>query len=506
MSTDPHHPRSYSHESIDSAYSRRDILRTIGLGGLGGLASITTPSIASLLSSSLSFKGLSSLLSHQAWAQEMRHPPRRFLFVIEGNGLEPVTLLSDPARAALEATLSQPLEGARWWYQRYRHQQTLSVSDALISAPALTHLGDLEGEATVVLGLSSRIAGGGHSALHGVLASARSTGGAPGGITIDAWLAQQDSIRGDSPYDAVRLGVGVRPDRPLDFGTCAYQAGRAAPLMLKPTQAYQALFGSVADEQGAAAFARSGRQLDVVIEDVQSHIRNLSTYPRERTKLEAYLTALESRVLFRERVLALGEQLSARAPTAPVESDDAHERFRQQLNLAEASLISGLTNVCVVGCGTGNDFNLSYPSTITRIARHDLHHGSDQNQDYLDALHLVTQTQLDMVFDVARRLRATPDISGGNMLDHTLIIYLGDNGEQHHSTASEFPLLLLGGRGMGRSGLGQTLIYPGLEAERHRQLSNLWNTFAYLGSAPLNHFGEEGRTRRALGPLTELLG
>ena len=91
------------------------------------------------------------------------------------------------------------------------------------------------------------------------------------------------------------------------------------------------------------------------------------------------------------------------------------------------------------------------------------------------------------------------------MLDNTLIVYLGDNGEQHHSTASDFPILLLGGRGLGRSGLGETLIYPGLEADRHRQLSNLWNTLGHLGGAPLNDFGAEGRTRRALGPLTELL-
>ena len=303
----------------------------------------------------------------------MNQSPRRFLFVVEGNGLEPVTLLSDAARAVLEGTLEAPLEGARWWHQRYRHDQVLRVRDTLSSAPALTNLGDLENEATVVLGLSSKIAGGGHSALHGALSSARSTGGAPGGITIDAWLAKQQSVRGLSPYDAIRLGVGVRADRPLDFGTCAYQLGRAAPLMLKPTQAYQALFGPVADENGAAAFARSGRQLEVVIADVQSHIRRLNSHPRQRAKLENYLAALESRLLLRERVLSLGDQLSAHAPTPPTESGNALERFQQQLSLAEASLTGGLSNVCVVGIGTGDDFNLSYPGIISSVARHDLH-------------------------------------------------------------------------------------------------------------------------------------
>ena len=74
----------------------------------------------------------------------------------------------------------------------------------------------------------------------------------------------------------------------------------------------------------------------------------------------------------------------------------------------------------------------------------------------------------------------------GTMLDNTLIVYIGDNGEQHHSTASEFPTLLIGGRGMGMKPGGRTLIYPGLTAQNHRQISNVWNTLGHLAGAPLD--------------------
>ena len=110
-----------------------------------------------------------------------------------------------------------------------------------------------------------------------------------------------------------------------------------------------------------------------------------------------------------------------------------------------------------------------------------------------------------MIADVARRLRDTPDVLGGTMLDHTAIVYISDNGEQHHSTASEFPVLLLGGRGLGLRTEGRTIFYPGLGSERHLQLSNLWNTLGYLAGEELDDFGQEGRTRRATGPLGELL-
>lgn len=476
--------QSESSASPASPLNRRAALRSLSALGLFGLSSLTR--------------------GGSGWAQQPSITPKRFLIVLEGNGFEPVTLLSQDARAALNATLEQPLSTERWWHRRYRHNSPIISAGSLNTAPALTGLGDLESEATALFGLSSKIAGGGHSSLHGALSSARSTGGAPGGETIDAWLARQESVRGASPYDAIRLGVGVDPERPLDFGTCAYERGRAAPLMLKPRQAYQALFGPVSDERGARAFMQSGRQLEVVIEDVQEKLLSLNAYPNERLKLESYLVALESRLLLRERVAALGERLNAFVPVAPVSTDDPLERLQQQLELATATLLSGLTHVCVVGCGTGDDFNLRYPSIISNIGRHDLHHGSELNTSYREAIHEVTRRQVDMICQVARRLRSTPDISGGNALDHTLIIYIGDNGEQHHSTASEFPILLLGGRGLGRSGLGETIIYPGLNEAGHRQVSNLWNTLSHLAGASRDDFGHEGRTRRALGPLSHL--
>ena len=181
------------------------------------------------------------------------------------------------------------------------------------------------------------------------------------------------------------------------------------------------------------------------------------------------------------------------------------EQAAQQLDLATSALIGGLSNVCVLGCGTGGDYNLSYPEVISGVKRHDLHHQSGTNPEYLTAIHEVTRRQVNMIADVARRLRDTPDLAGGSMLDHTAIIYLSDNGEQHHSTASEFPVLILGGRGMGLRTGGRTIIYPGLTSDGHRQLSNLWNTLGYLAGEELDDFGKEGRTRRAYGPLSELL-
>jgi hypothetical protein len=95
-------------------------------------------------------------------------------------------------------------------------------------------------------------------------------------------------------------------------------------------------------------------------------------------------------------------------------------------------------------------------------------------------------------------------------------VYIPDNGEQHHSTATEFPILLLGGNGIGLRTGGQTIVYPPLGQPGHRQVSNLWNTLGHLtGAAPFqlspstridfDAFGKEGGTRAARGPLMELI-
>ena len=69
---------------------------------------------------------------------------------------------------------------------------------------------------------------------------------------------------------------------------------------------------------------------------------------------------------------------------------------------------------------------------------------------------------MEALAGLARTLAQTPDTDGSTMLDNTAIVFVPDNGEQHHSTASDFPTLLLGGNAMGLRTDGRTVIYPGL--------------------------------------------
>lgn len=458
---------------------------------------------------------------------------RRFVFVVEGNAVEPLAFLSTGAEAAIDAEATGDVVGRRWSYDRYGHTAPIEVAagdlgtaralDPLLSDGASV---DLASRSAVVLGLSSRITGGGHSTSFGALSCSRSTPSMPAGQTIDAWLAERPGVRGATPFDAVRVGVGDRA-RILANDTCAFSAGRSAPVTLDPFLAYNSLFGFLPGSSGAVSFGRRNLQLDLALDDVEAALAAFGGNSRERAKLEAYL---ESLLVIRQRqddLLAIASGIDPADPatafpapadpaTNPLYATGDHlDILEAQFQNVTAALLGGLTNVAVITSGTGGSFGyMDYARVLQRhpgvpagLERHDLHHGAGGDPGatgaFVDAIHDVTREHVAMIADLARALDAVPE-GNGTLLDHTAILYLSDNGEQHHSTASEWPCLLVGGSALGLRTDGRTVVYPGADDPNNRQVSNLFNTLGYAAGEVLDDFGEEGGTRIATGPLPEL--
>ncbi len=438
--------------------------------------------------------------------------PFRFVFVVEGNGIEPLTMMSTDTKAAIDAqTTSDP--GTRRYYPHlYGHTSPLVQTGDLGTAMALDPLAtdgtnlDLIGLSSVVLGLSSTITGGGHTTNFGALSSTRSTGSRPGGPTIDAVLAADPNVRQGTPFDAIRVGMHSKPEA-LNTSTCAYAEASAAPIVADPVLAYNNVFGSVAGAAGQQAFARRGVLLDYAIEDVNATLASFSGGSDERQKLETYLASLESLEARQQTLTGLSGTLAAVAPEDPSTNPlygtgDPLDDLAAQFDLVTASLLGGLTNVAVIASATGGGFDIPYPSLITDITRHDLHHGAG-DPTWRGVIHEATRQHVVQIAKMARTLAATPE-AGGTMLDNTLIVYLSDNGEQHHSSAEEWPILMVGGQAMGFYNDGRTTVFPGVREATNRQLSNLYNTIGHAAGQSLNDFGTEGTTRIAYGPLSEL--
>jgi Protein of unknown function (DUF1552) len=470
----------------------------------------------------------------------------RFLFIVEGNCYEPVTVL-DPltlqqinAAGATPALVAPTVPGqsepqaTRWWYDAYRQDKPLIVPSTqfanTIALPAIASQG-LASKTAVVFGLSSRITGGGHSTFQGALSSTRTVGNSPGGITIDAYLAGLSAVRQNTPYDAIRLGtVPNNPTTRLSYATCAYGAGRAAAAITDPVAAFGVYFGLVGTPAQMTAFTQQGSLLDYAKQDVAGALKAFNGSSSERAKLETYLGSVEQQIATQTRLRGMTSELSALHPVSPDQNTapypngypdlttDCMQRFTAQLNLAMLAFKGQLANVAVLQSGTGGDFSsLVYPNAplggplgddLTSTMRHPMHHMSATTPAALQTIHDMTKFQFTAVAAAAADLMKTPDPAGsGSMLDNTVIVFIADNGEQHHSTASEFPVVLIGGSNTGLKTGGRTIVYPGVDTggSGHRQVSNLWNTLGHLAGDDLNSFGGEGPLRFATGPLPELM-
>ena len=104
---------------------------------------------------------------------------------------------------------------------------------------------------------------------------------------------------------------------------------------------------------------------------------------------------------------------------------------------------------------------------------------------------------------LARALRTIPD-GDGTLFDRSVLVYLNDNGDEHHARYLRWPVALVGNAG-GRLRPGNRYLrFPARGYDRARSLAELWNTLCHALSVPKDDFGGAGN-EPSRGPIPELL-
>lgn len=454
--------------------NRREILKGVSLGAG---AMFLTPMLQQL----------------QAQASGSAHLPRRFVFVLEGNGFNP-----DQARPA--------------HVPHIRGQAMVANSDTLRDIPlgnhelpfALQPLEAFRNRMCIVQGLSGRICGGGHSNNFGAL------GVYPGkqdayGETIDIALSRALP----ATFPQVGLGIADKVDSSIIYNVSAAGRGRPMPTVIKPDQAYANLFGSIAPGNGRSAFDTRTNLLDTVREDLRSLENQLAG--EERQRLGSYVNAFETMrnrqadLLSREAMLRRHAPQVSKKYTSIVET----ERLEAMFDIGGAALVCGLTNVLTIASGSGDPyFGITFSGLGINLGKHGIGHGGSYNGvDSRTLSARIRRFHLEQVAKLARQLDAIPE-GNGTMLDNTLIVYLSDSAEQHHSRCYEWPFLLLGNLGGRLKTAGRYLEYPRYGRNGHRTIANLYCTFLHAAGVRQDEFGVADPALRGLdqrGPLSELL-
>jgi len=370
-------------------------------------------------------------------AQGVARTAPRFLFFLEGNGLPPEQLhplhlpfVARPDRTQLQ---SFPLDGA---------QLPASLKPVARYANRMV----------AMQGINGQVCGGGHSTSHGALGAYNTRDGK---VVHDATV---DCVLGHSAgtvFENVVLGISSE-DRDVIFNCSAYGPNQSAATFCNPVSAHQRIFGPLA---GSDSTRRQGFLLDYLKDDIRSARHHLPG--EEKGKLDAYLDAYENIRVRNERVHAsAGAQKREVLKTdARFTSDLPEERLDAHFELATATLISGLTDVVTIASGVGfRHFNIQF-SKLASQSKHPMGHaiigGSKSANAEAEAIRAF---HFGLIARTMQKLEAIPE-GNGTMLDNTVIVYLSDAADKHHTQCLEWPHVLRGGSPRLKLD-GRYLVYP----------------------------------------------
>jgi hypothetical protein len=460
--------------------NRREILKGLTLGA-GSL--VLSPLLARL----------------QARAAGLPVTAKRFVFVVESNGVP-------PAQLAPSGITRKPRE------QRPNNGSPTLVDESLAERElpwSLQPIAAWKDRVTIVQGLSGRVCGGGHSNNFGALSAA---GGGRGngesstvwGETIDGALAK--TVPGIFPH--IGLGISKRLENSVIYNISAWDKDKALPTIVKPDLAYATLFGSVAGGEAQQDFAARNNLLDFLRDDirrVESHLVG-----EEKEQLGAYLETFET---LRDRQSKLNEikhTLREKGPVAsdkyksPVETD----RLNAMFDIGACALVCGLTNVLTLSSAAGvRDFDITFKGLGLNIDKHSIGHGgSFEGKKWDELYNIIRRYHFDQIAALMKKLAKVKE-GDGTMLDNTVIVYLSDGAESHHSRCWEWPMVVIGHGGK-KLKTGRYLDYPGYGQKGHRTTANLFTTLLQIAGSDREMFGMKDPMLKDIdlnGPLSEML-
>ncbi len=422
--------------------------------------------------SSLAFAPLVGKLNAAAAGKN----PVRFVFVPKSSAIYPEDFVLKGAGAAAPGT----------------GDKLTDVSLKNLDLPDwLSPLNDYKDQLTMVQDLSGRVVAAGHGGGFSCLNLTGATGAGPKSISIDCLLGKHlPSVFGTLGFSTCGHRFHMKHEiinggSGLGHSASAIDKGMPLPLYLNPEKALDSLFGSVASNDSKTAFTETSNIMDFVAGDVKQFSRQLRG--SDKDMLNVYTHTLETVRARRDKIAAMGATLKKWAPkkTAIHNGDTATDRITAHMQTIAASLITGLTNVA-----TYHIDNLATQyGEIGLGGVHGIGHGqtSDKGIEWVAGRRMVIKTHLNAVAQLAGTLKAIPE-GNGNMLDNTLIIYMTNNGNAHHGSSIQMPLLMVGGGNIVKN-RGRFLQYPSFAKQGHFTLRNFYLTLLHAIGKPQKEFG-----------------
>jgi hypothetical protein len=247
----------------------------------------------------------------------------------------------------------------------------------------------------------------------------------PTGPSLDFALAQQ--LAGNTPVKTLQLGlggyVGINNSSTLSFNA----SGVAMPSFANPGSAFDLLFSGGGGSADPSAQLRRKAVLNALQKDARRLQARLAA--PERQKLDEHLSALNDI----DARISAPPPVSCTAPTRPG-ADSSLE-----------ALACDRTRFVSLAWNLGGNATPNLPSNLDMHGEvaHRIEDMGDAGTLAKQQMTLVQKWHAQKLADFVASLAATPD-GDGTLLDHTLIIWTQDFGQEVHGGLN-IPYVLIGG-------------------------------------------------------------
>lgn len=428
------------------------------------------------------FVGLTSLSSFPqllagtptspSWTADTGVP--RFIFLRKSNGMFPSELVP----LSLNATDTK----------KEQNKESLDIDLDRHELPVwMEPLAKHKNNLTILQGLSARMCTMGHSTYQSPLAVSRSAERVATitRASVDVELGRMFS----SPFEHVELTC-AKNQKGVVRGMSSIGPKQPNYAFASPNAAFRNLFAAGMEMSNDQ---RADEQLyDFLSLNIASYDNQMLDF-LESQKIGNYVSSVDSLIDRNSVLQQMSNRIAANMPKLEKSVlSDQYTVVEQQYAFVEilvSLLRAGLTNVITF---TLDDLGTRYDGLLSDVIElHEIGHGKDLNgMPALEVRRHLRKHHMNLVNKLVEELKATPEGSG-TMFDNTMILYLPENGETHHSTGIEVPFLILAGDKVKLSMARRRYIrLPSYNEPGHKTLGNWYTTILNAYGNPIKHYGD----------------
>ncbi len=418
--------------------------------------------------------GLAGLAGLPTFGAEAQVDSPRFIFLRKSNGLFPSEFVP-PTLSEADKKKEENKEALDIDLDRHDLPEWMK--------PLAAHKNDL----TILQGLSAKMCTMGHSTYQSPLAVSRSAERVATitRASVDVELGRMFS----SPFEHIELTC-AKNEKGVVRGMSSIGPKQPNYAFASPSAAYRNLFAEGVEKDDSQKAADS--LYEFLNENIARHDSKKLDWI-ESQKIGNYVNSADALIERNAQLKSMAPQIAANLPRlSEAVLDDQYTVVEQQFAFADilvSALRAGLSNVATF---TLDDLGTRYDGVVQdTIELHEIGHNKAlKGMPALEVRSHLRTHHMKVVSKLVEDLKASPE-GNGSMFDNTVIFYLPENGEAHHSHGTEVPFIILAGNKVKLSMARRRYIrLPNYDEEGHKTLGNWYTTILNAYGNPIKHYGD----------------